>query len=346
MAITISPLTEHDIPGAITAIQEAFANDPYNLWVFNDRQKLSLTRNSVSLGIRCRWGIRNALFYVAKDTTSDHPDKVLGISCWLPPKPADEKETWGDWFEGWKLWSQQVCMNVWYGRGGLNVKRTAMRMKRYYIWKQKQAEAQSEIWTDPKGYYFLNIMVVLPGQQGKGIGKLLAGEVTKKADEEGIKCYLESSRDVPNMKIYESMGFHFVKGMDCVLLIGTSICIFSEQLGFERADRAERRRLTKPVPEAAGRASGPLQRRTFAQTPPGTSPPSNLACWSVVGYAKNISIDMQPGNGWNNVTFNFNLSIIGQSLLAAWIPTYWPTSTAFLPSGTTIAHTSSVSAFA
>lgn len=87
--------------------------------------------------------------------------------------------------------------------------------QRYYIWKTKQAEAQSEIWTDPNGYYFLNIMVVYPGYQGKGIGKLLASEVTRKADAEGRKCYLESSRDVPNMKIYEAMGFHFVKGMDC-----------------------------------------------------------------------------------------------------------------------------------
>lgn len=90
-----------------------------------------------------------------------------------------------------------------------------MYEKRYWIWKQKQAEAQSEIWTDHHGYYFLNIMVVLPGEQGKGIGKALAREVTKRADEEGKRCYLESSRDVPNMKIYETMGFHFVKQMDC-----------------------------------------------------------------------------------------------------------------------------------
>ena len=58
-------------------------------------------------------------------------------------------------------------------------------------------------------------MVVLPGQQGKGIGKKLASEVTRKADEGGNKCYLESSRDVPNMKIYNSMGFEFVKELSC-----------------------------------------------------------------------------------------------------------------------------------
>lgn len=75
----------------------------------------------MSLGIRCRWGIRNALFFVAKDKDSEDPEKVLGISCWLPPK-SPGAETWTEWYEGWKLWGQQVVMNLRYGRGGLNVK--------------------------------------------------------------------------------------------------------------------------------------------------------------------------------------------------------------------------------
>lgn len=58
-------------------------------------------------------------------------------------------------------------------------------------------------------------MVVHPEAQGRGIGKALAKEVTKIADAEGKRCYLESSRDVPNMKIYENFGFHFVKKMVC-----------------------------------------------------------------------------------------------------------------------------------
>jgi GNAT superfamily N-acetyltransferase len=169
---------------------------------------MDLNRNRVSLGIRCRWGIRNALFYVAKDTDSVRKDEVLGIAMWMPPREDGQKETWSEWFEGWRLWTEQVVMNSLHGRGGLNV-------RRYWIWKAKQAEAQSQIWTDPRGYYFLNIMVVKPGSQGKGIGKALARQVTQRADEEGKRCYLESSRDVPNIKIYEAMGFHFVKQMDC-----------------------------------------------------------------------------------------------------------------------------------
>ena len=66
--------------------------------------------------------MRNALFYVAKGPSSDEKDKVLGVAMWMPPRPAELKETWGEWFEGWKLWARQVGMNLYYGRGGLNVK--------------------------------------------------------------------------------------------------------------------------------------------------------------------------------------------------------------------------------
>jgi hypothetical protein len=30
-----------------------------------------------------------------------------------------------------------------------------------------------------------------------------------------MRCYLESSRSVPNIKIYEKMGFHLEKEMEC-----------------------------------------------------------------------------------------------------------------------------------
>jgi GNAT superfamily N-acetyltransferase len=87
--------------------------------------------------------------------------------------------------------------------------------QRYYIWKEAQARAQSAVWTDPRGYYFLNIMVVVPRAQGKGIGKLMMKAVTDQADAEGLRCYLESSRDVPNMQIYGRFGFKFAKELEC-----------------------------------------------------------------------------------------------------------------------------------
>ena len=99
-------------------------------------------------------------------------------------------------------------MNLTLGRGGLNT-------KRYYIWKASQATAQQALWKDPQGYYFCNIVTVLPSAQGKGIGKLLFKHVTDQADLEGRKCYLESSRAEPNMAIYERMVFKLAKEMVC-----------------------------------------------------------------------------------------------------------------------------------
>lgn len=89
------------------------------------------------------------------------------------------------------------------------------REQRYYIWKDAQASVQKELWNDPKGYYFLNIMAVNPNAQGKGVGAALMKAVAKRADAENMKCYLESSKDVPNISIYGRWGFRFQKEMIC-----------------------------------------------------------------------------------------------------------------------------------
>lgn len=104
---------------------------------------------------------------------------------------------------------RQLSNNIRYlGRGGLNV-------SRYYIWKEQQRVAQRQIWTDPRGYYFCNIVAVSPKAQGKGVGKKLFEVVTERADREGMRCYLESSKKVPNVEIYARMGFEMCLEMEC-----------------------------------------------------------------------------------------------------------------------------------
>lgn len=58
-------------------------------------------------------------------------------------------------------------------------------------------------------------MVVSPEAQGKGIGRAMMEYVTDRADAEGMPCYLESSRDKPNMDIYSRFGFKFAKELLC-----------------------------------------------------------------------------------------------------------------------------------
>ena len=63
--------------------------------------------------------------------------------------------------------SAQGVVNAWFGgRGGL-------RTARYWRWKEQQAQAQKEVWTDPDGYYFCNIVTVVPEAQGRGVGRAL-----------------------------------------------------------------------------------------------------------------------------------------------------------------------------
>ncbi|KAJ5682353.1 hypothetical protein N7462_005518 [Penicillium macrosclerotiorum] len=211
MAIEILPLTEADIPSVIQVIQQAFADDPYFKWVF-DASTFSQERNYSSLAARCRWGINNALFQVAKETSSSSsssPTPILGVSCWLAPHPPSQPESWYSWFQSWVLTFNQIATNIRYrGRGGL-------RTNRYWIWKAQQQAAQAQIWDDPRGYYFCNIVAVSPEAQGKGVGRMLFEAVTNRADAEGMKCYLESSKKVPNVGIYERMGFEMRREMEC-----------------------------------------------------------------------------------------------------------------------------------
>lgn len=209
MPVQITPIRSDQIEPAARLVQVAFDEDPYNNWVF-DKSKFNQQRNLASLKARCEWGIRNALFFVATDPDSSKPEEVLGIGMWMPPNSSDAKQTWSSWFDDWVLWGKQMLNLVRYaGRGGLIA-------SRYWIWKEQQARAQKEIWTDPQGYYFCNIVVVKPGIQGQGIGRKLFEVVTNKADVEARKCYLESSRNVPNVQIYEKLGFKLVKKMTLV----------------------------------------------------------------------------------------------------------------------------------
>lgn len=99
--------------------------------------------------------------------------------------------------------------NILYlGRGGLNA-------SRYWVYKQMQQETHQEIWTDPRGYYFCNVLCVSSVVRGMGVGKRLMEAVMDQADEEEMPCYLESSKGYPNVLIYEKMGFELAKEIEC-----------------------------------------------------------------------------------------------------------------------------------
>ena len=48
MSIQVTRMTETDIDGAIDTIQQAFADDPYNKWIYPDRSKVVSRLSSYS----------------------------------------------------------------------------------------------------------------------------------------------------------------------------------------------------------------------------------------------------------------------------------------------------------
>jgi hypothetical protein len=52
MSIKIVPLTKGDIPGAVECIQQAFADDPYYRWVFNDPSKVCIVYSPLRLDMK------------------------------------------------------------------------------------------------------------------------------------------------------------------------------------------------------------------------------------------------------------------------------------------------------
>ncbi|KAL4739854.1 hypothetical protein BDV11DRAFT_186564 [Aspergillus similis] len=63
--------------------------------------------------------------------------------------------------------------------------------------------------------------------RGLGLGRRLVEVVTERADEEGMPCYLESSKGMPNLAIYRKLGFEGVGEIDCVDGNGKEGCTVS-----------------------------------------------------------------------------------------------------------------------
>ncbi|KAJ6104657.1 Acyl-CoA N-acyltransferase [Penicillium sp. IBT 18751x] len=222
MSIEIVPLAEADIPGAVDCLQRAFSDDPYFKWVFNEPSKFNIERNAASLASHFRYAINcNDPLFVARvsqpasEVKDDRELKlpagsIVGVSWWCSPQQVSVPQTWTVWAQDWLLSFRQLINNIlFWGRGGLNA-------SRYWIYKGVQRETHEELWKDPRGYYFCNVLCVSSAVRGMGVGKRLMEVVTDKADEEKMPCYLESSKGYPNVLIYEKMGFELAKEIECV----------------------------------------------------------------------------------------------------------------------------------
>ncbi|KAL5339532.1 acyl-CoA N-acyltransferase, partial [Aspergillus crustosus] len=219
--IQILPLTKADIPQAIECIQTVFADDPFFLYMF-DQSTYNIARNAASLRAHFLHGLSiHAPIYVAKSTVPQaksvsNTSRIVGICWWHPPAPTTSPTPLTVRAQDCLLSLRQFLANLRFaGRGGLH-------LHRYKQWKTLQSKTHNQVWSDPRGYYFCNVIAVRSEMRGMGVGRRLVEAVTERADEEGMGCYLESSKEMPNLVIYEKLGFGGVSEIECV--DGKDIC--------------------------------------------------------------------------------------------------------------------------
>lgn len=86
MPVTIIPLNEADIPGAIDCIQQAFADDPYHHWVFNDRSAVSFPRHPNALpkflsGLMANSKLRQLTLFDRSSRPSGTASRSVSAAC-------------------------------------------------------------------------------------------------------------------------------------------------------------------------------------------------------------------------------------------------------------------------
>lgn len=116
-------------------------------------------------------------------------ETVLGIAVWLPPGAFP-------WSAGRKLRATWLFTKVWAAdpKGFKNFTRLGMH---------------AEMQHPGDEHWVLEALGIRPEAQRRGLGTRLMNPVLRKADSEGIYCYLETS-DPANIAYYGRFGFEVV----------------------------------------------------------------------------------------------------------------------------------------
>jgi ribosomal protein S18 acetylase RimI-like enzyme len=116
---------------------------------------------------------------------------VQGVCLWQPPGAA----------QGLPLWAMLRMALVAPSIFGLSRTWRALRTG---------ALVDEEHERQTYRHYYLAFLGVAPTYQGQGAGSALLAPVLKRADAEGVACYLENSNPA-NLPFYERAGFKTVK---------------------------------------------------------------------------------------------------------------------------------------
>lgn len=177
--IAVGRIAESQYHDAVAVLAQAFYNDPTVQFAHPDPGRRRAWLNH-TYAMHVRSGLRYGEVYVSSD--------VSGAAIWLQPGKAPVTV------------SQMVQMGAvaWMLRSGLGVTRRCL------AWVEASKKLHKQCLT--VDHWYLAFLGVDPSRQGQGIGSALLQPVLKRADADGLCCYLDTSSPRA-LRLYERNGF-------------------------------------------------------------------------------------------------------------------------------------------
>jgi len=167
---------------AAAALARAFFEDPSWVWALpaNDRR-----------GRVQAWFFRAAVRYGLRYGEVHTTERAEGAAVWLPPGGTELRA----------LRLMRVGLQLMPLKAGLSPFSRLVAMGSVLADRHRQ-DAPFEHW-------YLWLLGVDPPRQGQGLGSALVRPVLKRADGEGVRCYLDTTLE-RNLTFYRRHGFDVV----------------------------------------------------------------------------------------------------------------------------------------
>ena len=172
----ITLITEAQVPLAGAMLEQAFFNDPLNIYTAADPALRTRIFSWYFTQSVCAGASTHTVY-----TTTDQPE---GAAVWMNPYTNKQAAQ-----------SDHGKMRQIFGREAY---------ERFVGAFSYFRQVHHEVIESP--HWYLELLGVAPHRQGQGIGKALLLPVCQRADAEGLPCYLETFTE-RNIPFYESNGF-------------------------------------------------------------------------------------------------------------------------------------------
>ncbi|RFU84802.1 GNAT family N-acetyltransferase [Streptomyces triticagri] len=173
MGVTVRRAGESDREALVRLLEETFHDDPVSSWVFPDEARRAETHGRF-MGCFLDAALGEGWVDMTEDGTA--------VALWLQV-PAGEPEGEDD---------------------------TPALMREASDPDNERAELVGRLTGAIHPYHrehaYLLLVAVADGEQGRGLGSALLGEVLDRCDREGLAAYLEAS-NVRSRELYERLGF-------------------------------------------------------------------------------------------------------------------------------------------